>query len=134
MRKHGGRQEYGWSFDFAYLHAKSGSLSPLKHFAYDLRDIVRRQPLPGYSLAIERAASGAERLAFKPSSIDPLAQAPASLPSARPALGITCEFPRAIRDRSSRAIGDPIPVLSGTEIGGNTMAFNSLRTPVTSLT
>ena len=54
VRKHGGRQEYGWSFDFAYLHAKSGSLSPLKHFAYDIRDIVRRQPLPGYSLAIER--------------------------------------------------------------------------------
>ena len=50
VRKHGGRQEYGWSFDFAYLHAKSGSLSPLKHFAYDIRDIVRRQPLPGYSL------------------------------------------------------------------------------------
>ena len=75
VRKHGGRQEYGWSFDFAYLHAKSGSLSPIKHFAYDLRDIVRRQPLPGYSLAIERTASGGERLEFKPSSIDLLAQA-----------------------------------------------------------
>ena len=74
VRKHGGRQEYGWSFDFAYLHAKSGSLSPIKHFAYDLRDIVRRQPLPGYSLAIERTSSGRERLAFKPSSIDPLAR------------------------------------------------------------
>ena len=33
VRKHGGRQDYGWSFDFAYLLAKSGSLSPLKHFA-----------------------------------------------------------------------------------------------------
>ena len=76
VRKHGGRQEYGWSFDFAYLHTKSGSLSPIKHFAYDLRDIVRRQPLPGYSLAIERTASGTERLDFKPSSVDPLAQAP----------------------------------------------------------
>jgi plasmid replication initiation protein len=75
VRKHGGRQEYGWSFDFAYLHAKSGSLSPIKHFAYDLRDIVRRQPLPGYSLAIERSTSGRERLDFKPSSVDPLAQA-----------------------------------------------------------
>ena len=76
VRKHGGRQEYGWSFDFAYLHAKSGSLSPIKHFAYDLRDIVRRQPLPGYSLTIERTASGRERLDFRPSSLDPLAQAP----------------------------------------------------------
>ena len=58
VRKHGGRQEHGWSFDFDYLHAKSGSLSPIKHFAYDLRDIVRRQPLPGYSLTIGRTASG----------------------------------------------------------------------------
>ena len=76
VRKHGGSQEYGWSFDFAYLHAKSGGLSPLKHFVYDLRDIVRRQPLPGYNLAIERSISGKERLDFKPSSVDPLAQAP----------------------------------------------------------
>jgi plasmid replication initiation protein len=45
VRKHGGRQEYGWSFDLAYLHTKSGSLSPLKHFACDIRDIVRREPL-----------------------------------------------------------------------------------------
>ena len=70
VRKHGGRQEHGWSFDFAYLHAKSGSLSSLKHFAYDIRDIVRRQPLPGYSLTIERAPFGAERLSFKPASVE----------------------------------------------------------------
>ena len=54
VRKHGGRQAGGWSFDFRHLHAKSGSLSPLKHFAYDLREIVRRQTLPGYRLLIER--------------------------------------------------------------------------------
>ncbi len=56
VRKHGGRQEFGWSFDFRHLHSKSGSLSPLKHFAYDLRDIVRRQPLPGYRLTIGSAS------------------------------------------------------------------------------
>ena len=66
VRKHGGRQEFGWSFDFVHLHAKSGSLSPLKHFAYDLRDIVRRQALPGYRLTIEQPASGRERLSFAP--------------------------------------------------------------------
>jgi plasmid replication initiation protein len=70
VRKHGGRQQHGWSFDFAHLHAKSGSLSPLRHFAYDIRDIVRRQPLPGYSLTIERTPFGAERLSFKPASIE----------------------------------------------------------------
>ena len=80
VRKHGGRQDYGWSFDLAYLHAKSGSLSPLKHFAYDIRDIVRRQPLPGYVLAIERARSGAERLSFKPSPLICRAEASASPP------------------------------------------------------
>ena len=85
VRKHGGRQDYGWSFDFGHLHAKSGSLSPLKHFVYDIRDIVRRQPLPGYSLTIERSSSGAERLSFKPSSIDPLAEAPRRCRVAQPA-------------------------------------------------
>lgn len=70
VRKHGGRQRGGWSFDLTHLHAKSGSLSPLKHFAYDLRDIVRRQPLPGYKLTLERPY-GFDRLVFVPTT-DPL--------------------------------------------------------------
>jgi plasmid replication initiation protein len=70
VRKHGGRQSGGWSFDLVHLHAKSGSLSPLKHFAYDLRDIVRRQALPGYRLVIERSF-GLDRLAFAPVVTDP---------------------------------------------------------------
>jgi plasmid replication initiation protein len=74
VRKHGGRQHYGWSFDVAYLHAKSGSLSPLKHFAYDLREIVRRQTLPGYRLTIEQPPGAPERLAFAP--VDTAALAP----------------------------------------------------------
>ena len=72
VRKHGGRQEFGWSFDFIHLHAKSGSLSPLKHFAYDLRDIVRRQALPGYRLTIEQPTSGPDRLSFAPTNPAPL--------------------------------------------------------------
>ena len=74
VRKHGGRQEFGWSFDFPHLHAKSGSLSPLKHFAYDLRKIVRRQTLPGYRLMIERGLRGTERLNFAPHPVDPFAE------------------------------------------------------------
>ncbi|MBV5262911.1 replication initiator protein A [Pinisolibacter aquiterrae] len=66
VRKHGGRQESGWSFEVAHLHLKSGSLSPLKHFAYDLRDIVRRQPLPGYRLAFEVDLGARVRLVFTP--------------------------------------------------------------------
>ena len=76
VRKHGGRQTSGWSFDFVHLHAKSGSLSPLKHFAYDLREIVRRQTLPGYRLVIDRGLRGAERLNFTPIPADPPAAAP----------------------------------------------------------
>lgn len=72
VRKHGGKQEFGWSFDFPHLHAKSGSLSPLKHFAYDLRDIVRRQPLPGYRLTIEQCVGGPEILSFAPTDPDAL--------------------------------------------------------------
>ena len=63
VRKHGGKQKGGWSFDVAHLHLKSGALSPLKRFSFELRDIVRRQPLPGYRLALEHAL-GRERLSF----------------------------------------------------------------------
>lgn len=67
VRKHGGRQRAGWRFDFRHLYLKSGSLSPFKRFAFDLRDIVRRQPLPGYTLFIEVEISGRMLLSFEPS-------------------------------------------------------------------
>ncbi len=66
VRKHGGRQRSGWRFDFHHLHLKSGSLSPFKQFAFELRDIVRRQPLPGYTLFLEVEAGGRALLAFEP--------------------------------------------------------------------
>ncbi|KEZ19441.1 Plasmid replication initiator protein [Sphingobium yanoikuyae] len=71
VRKHGGRQAGGWSFDFEHLHLKSGVLSPRKRFAFELRAIVQRQPLPGYRLSIDHAF-GKERLAFAPIPLDPL--------------------------------------------------------------
>lgn len=73
VRKHGGRQESGWSFDLEHLHAKSGSLSPLKHFAYDLREIVRRQPLPGYNLTIVPGTGYPDVLTFVPTDPIPFA-------------------------------------------------------------
>jgi plasmid replication initiation protein len=66
VRKHGGRQRNGWRFDFRHLHQKSGSLSPFKRFAFELRDIVRRQPLPGYTLFLEIEIGGRTLLAFEP--------------------------------------------------------------------
>lgn len=65
VRKHGGRQRSGWRFDFRHLHSKSGSLSPFKRFAFELRDIVRRQPLPRYTLFVEVEVSGRTLLAFE---------------------------------------------------------------------
>ncbi len=65
VRKHGGRQAGGWSFDLAHLHLKSGVLSPLKRFSFELRGIVRRQPLPGYRLTLE-TEFGRQRLRFSP--------------------------------------------------------------------
>lgn len=67
VRKHGGRQKDGWRFDFRHLHQKSGSLSPFKRFAFELRDIIRRQPLPGYTLFTEIEYGGRMLLAFEPS-------------------------------------------------------------------
>ena len=89
VRKHGGKQD-GWSFDFRHLHAKSGSLSPLKHFAFDLRDIVRRQPLPGYRLTIEQCLGGPEILSFVPTDPDALG-IPRRRRRSQLALGISCE-------------------------------------------
>lgn len=74
VRKHGGRQTNGWSFDIAHLWLKSGSLSPLKRFAFEIRDIVRRQSLPGYTLSLDRAL-GRERLNFVAIPIDPFTAA-----------------------------------------------------------
>ncbi|CAG9931722.1 replication initiator protein A [Candidatus Nitrotoga arctica] len=65
VRKHGGWQREGWRFDFPHLHRKSGSLARLTDFAYDLRCIVARQPLPGYTLAILRPRHGPEVLTFQ---------------------------------------------------------------------
>jgi plasmid replication initiation protein len=66
VRKHAGRQRAGWRFDFRHLYDKSASLSPFKRFAFELRDIARRQPLPGYRLDVEHDRSGHELLAFAP--------------------------------------------------------------------
>ena len=124
VRKHGGRQEGGWSFDLKHLHAKSGSLSPLKHFTYDLREIVRRERLPALiGFVIER--DPARRRA--PQLLLPIPLGIRSRPlinrrglATAPEKG--CEFISCYRGISSRAIRNPILVLSGTGIGRNVLA------------
>jgi plasmid replication initiation protein len=72
VRKHGGRQSGGWSFDVPHLHLKSGSLSPLRRFLFELRAIVQRQPLPGYLLALVDDPDGRQRLTFQPIGEQPM--------------------------------------------------------------
>ena len=69
VRKHAGRQAAGWRFDFRHLHSKSASLSPFKRFALELRNLVRRQPLPGYRLSVERDRAAREQLVFVASDL-----------------------------------------------------------------
>lgn len=75
VRKHGGSQAAGWSFDLRHLHAKSGSLSPFKRFAFELRAIAQCQALPGYRLSFIPGLDGALRLAFAPIPVHPLDRA-----------------------------------------------------------
>lgn len=65
VRKHGGRQAAGWSFDFRHLYAKSGSIARFSDFALDLRRVAARQPLPGYVLSLAMGSTG-ELLTFAP--------------------------------------------------------------------
>ncbi|RPV49018.1 RepA replication protein [Pseudomonas aeruginosa] len=68
VRKHGGRQEDGWQFDFRHLHRKSGSIARYSDFAFDLRALVARQSLPGYQLDVVHLPPSTELLAFRPVS------------------------------------------------------------------
>jgi plasmid replication initiation protein len=65
-RKHAGRQPEGWRFELRHLHAKSASQARFSDFALDIRAIVRRQPLPGYALALERRTGAPEMIVMRP--------------------------------------------------------------------
>ena len=105
VRKHAGRQSHGWRFEFRHLHAKSASLSPFKRFAFELRDIVRRQPLPGYRLLIEHDRRGRELLAFAPANLSTGARGQHVEAHVLSGTEGTCHqepTPRAIRNPSDR--------------------------------
>ena len=101
VRKHGGRQEHGWQFDFRHLYRKSGSAARFSDFAYDVRALVARQSLPGYVLGIERMPDdNTELLTFRRTRHGDNC-------------GRTCGRPRAIRSTGYRAIRSTTLVLSG---------------------
>ena len=106
VRKHAGKQAAGWRFDFRHLHAKSASLSPFKRFAFELRDIARRQPLPGYRLGVDRASGGPRAARLRQHRF-----------LVHRVLWTSCGRGRAIGNREARAIRNRILVLSGTGNG-----------------
>jgi plasmid replication initiation protein len=67
-RKHAGHQVEGWRFELRHLYAKSASQARFSDFALDVRTIVRRQPLPGYALTLERVSGDAEIIIMRPAS------------------------------------------------------------------
>ena len=111
VRKHGGRQSFGWSFDFAHLHRISAASPCLATGS------------PSHSRWVVPNCS--------PSSqpIQPFSPRRARDGSRQRALGTSCEFTRAIGDRPYRAIRDPILVLSGTGIDDSSPRFKGLRRP-----
>lgn len=122
VRKHGGHQRGGWSFDLAHLHAKSGALSPFKQFTFDIRSIVRRQALPGYELSLSRAL-GREQLHFVARPADPLLLAMRRMKRDPVDLGPASLAPSAhgpLADRPSGAAPLPLRPASGltpTDVG-----------------
>lgn len=50
-RKHCGTQQPEWRVSLAVLKKKCGSNSPMKHFRFLLKDLVRNDHLPDYSVA-----------------------------------------------------------------------------------
>ena len=124
VRKHAGKQKAGWRFDFRHLHAKSASLSPFKRFAFELRDIARRQPLPGYRLGIDRGAGSRELLAFvstAPSSTEACGQAVEAVVLSGTArhvpsgTGLSCYQEPKAAFSSARSNGSEAPNLESNE-------------------
>jgi plasmid replication initiation protein len=127
VRKHAGMQRAGWRFDFRHLYGKSASLSPFKRFAFELRDIARRQPLPGYRLRVERDRAGHELLVFVGSRLSTAACGQAVegvVPSATPDTVPSGTGPTCHREPAA-AFSDGISVASGPlNLKSNIEEFN----------
>jgi len=59
-RKHAGQQDMGWQFTMRQLYEKSGSAARISDFAIMVREVVRADVLPEYTLAISRNGEGEE--------------------------------------------------------------------------
>lgn len=64
-RKATGGSSGAWKETIRSLHQKSASQQTYKHYASDLRKIVRKNNLPGLDLSLDEAKSGQEMLRMK---------------------------------------------------------------------
>jgi plasmid replication initiation protein len=62
-RRHAGKQASGWRFTMKELHARSGSVRPMKEFARGVRAVVAKG-VPEYRLEILAGQTGAEVVAM----------------------------------------------------------------------
>ena len=63
-RKHGGRQDTGFTMLMRTLHAKCGTDEAYKYWAREIRKLVKANELPGYYLALWRGKDGQEYINF----------------------------------------------------------------------
>ncbi len=116
VRKHGGHQAHGWSFDLRHLHLKSGSLSPFKRFTLSCATSFagNRCPVTAWrSPAIRTGAAGSPSNPLRPTQ-HPQGNGGAAGAATDYLRGKSCEYTRTIGNRRSRTIRNPIPVPSGT--------------------
>jgi plasmid replication initiation protein len=134
VRKHAGHQHGGWRFEFRHLHAKSASLSPFKRFAFELRDIARRQALPGYRLAVRREPNGREILVF--GGILSTATCGQGVDAVVPSgtaghvlsgTGSSCHREPAAPFSSSRSAPSPLPNLESNQLDSNSSDVGDRR-------
>jgi plasmid replication initiation protein len=59
-RRHGGKQVTGFRFSMKALHARSGSVQPMKDFARAVRKVVEAQGVPEYRLDLIEGQHGDE--------------------------------------------------------------------------
>jgi plasmid replication initiation protein len=137
VRKHAGRQKCGWQFDFRHLYDKSAALSPFKRFAFELRDIARRQALPNCRLVIERDRHGRNLLAFTyerrascAQAVNPvvLSGTATDVPSGT---GRSCYREPKRQNRPSRSSGSKAPNLDSNPIESNVSDGQCIKPPST---
>ena len=63
-RKHAGSQPHGWTCKITTLHQKTGSESPVKKFAFRIREMCREDHLPRYAMSETTTQDGSAAVHF----------------------------------------------------------------------